>query len=225
MDNNANALGRRIQVLRESNMMTRADLAQHMGVTRKEIVDWEEGRALPTAEQVVAVARFFSADPRALLDVEDGAVPAEQPTAPPPKAGKRLVAGLLCLALGLCAALGASALMGSLSAEGESVPASSAAASAAEELPAPLPESLPLTALPAAAWDLDSDGEKELVCLEGQALFFRMEEDGPAAYALAQPLAQGQTLTAQDGVFVLAASSGRSRIYSVFRDGALWPAG
>ena len=53
MDNNANALGRRIQVLRESNMMTRADLAQHMGVTRKEIVDWEEGRALPTAEQVV----------------------------------------------------------------------------------------------------------------------------------------------------------------------------
>ncbi|MBP3486388.1 MAG: helix-turn-helix transcriptional regulator [Oscillospiraceae bacterium] len=221
MDNNANALGRRIQVLRESNMMTRADLAQHMGVTRKEIVDWEEGRALPTAEQVVAVARFFSADPRALLDVEDGAVPAEQPTAPPPKAGKRLVAGLLCLALGLCAALGASALMGSLSAEGESVPASSTA----EELPAPLPESLPLTALPAAEWDLDGDGEKELVCLEGQALFFRMEEDGPAAYALAQPLPQGQTLTAQDGVFVLAASSGRSRIYSVFRDGALWPAG
>ena len=106
-------------------------------------------------------------------------------------------------------------------AEGESIPASSAA----EELPAPLPESLPLTALPAAAWDLDGDGEKELVCLEGQALFFRMEEDGPAAYALAQPLAEGQTLTAQDGVFVLADSSGRSRIYSVFRDGALWPAG
>ena len=221
MDNNANALGRRIQVLRESNMMTRADLAQHMGVTRKEIVDWEEGRALPTAEQVAAVARFFSADPRSLLDVEDGAAPAEQAPAPPPKARKRLAAGLLCLALGLCAALGASALMGSLSAEGESVPASSAA----EELPAPLPESLPLTALPAAAWDLDGDGEKELVCLEGQALFFRMEEDGPAAYALAQPLAEGQTLTAQDGVFVLADSSGRSRIYSVFRDGALWPAG
>ena len=52
-----NSLGRRIQVLRESNMMTRGDLAQEMGITRKELVDWEEGRKAPTAEQIVELGR------------------------------------------------------------------------------------------------------------------------------------------------------------------------
>ena len=86
MENGLNALGRRIQMLRESNMMTRADLAQYIGVTRKDIVEWEEGRVIPTAEQVMEIARQFGADPRSLLDVEEAgqtsaAVPESAPAA------------------------------------------------------------------------------------------------------------------------------------------------
>ena len=47
-----NSLGRRIQMLRESNMMTREDFAQRIGVLRKTVVDWEEGKAIPTAQQI-----------------------------------------------------------------------------------------------------------------------------------------------------------------------------
>ena len=63
-----NKLGRSIQVLRESHMMTRGDLALILGITRKELVEWEEGRALPKAEQIVELAGYFSVDPRSLVD-------------------------------------------------------------------------------------------------------------------------------------------------------------
>jgi hypothetical protein len=78
----------------------------------------------------------------------------------------------------------------------------------------------------AAQWDLDGDGQKELVSLAGgDILFFRKEGSDYTAYALAQPLQEGWKLTAQDGVFVLKNRAGESRIYSVLRDGALYPAG
>lgn len=226
MENSLNALGRRIQVLRESNMMTRADLAQYIGVTRRDIVDWEEGRVIPTAQQVVDIAKLFSAEPRSLLDAEE--LPQTGDTSEPqspagPKAGKRLLAGVVCLALGICAAFGAAYLMQTLSTGEGSV---SVSASAQVEHTAPLPDSLSLTAVAIAQWDLDGDGEKELVNGAGaDVLFIAGTAEGSTAYALAEPLAQGQTLTAQDGVFIVKNEQGESRIYSVFRDGALYPAG
>lgn len=222
MENSLNALGRRIQVLRESNMMTRADLAQNIGVTRRDIVDWEEGRAIPTAQQVVDIAKLFSADPRSLLDVEELSQTGKTPEAQPPaksKTEKRLLAGVVCLVLGVCAAIGASYLMQALSTGEESV---SVSASAQVEQAAPLPDSLPLTAVATARWDLDGDGTPELVNTAGTDILF--VQDG-TAYTLAEPLDGGQTLTAQDGVFIVKNEQGESRIYSRLRDGALYPAG
>ena len=219
-----NSLGRRIQVLRESNMMTKGDLAQQVGVTRKDIVDWEEGRVLPTAEQVVEIARYFSADPRSLLDVMDGesvdAVAAD--AVPTTTGGKRFVLGILCLILGLCFMLGALYLVQTLGGDQSS---SAASSSVQQSQPLPLPDYLPLTAAKIAQWDLDSDGEKEMVILEDEVLLLRKEGDNYIAYTLAQPLEKGWTLTAQDGVFLLKNAAGESRIYSVLRDGALYPAG
>lgn len=222
MENGLNALGRRIQMLRESNMMTRADLAQYIGVTRKDIVEWEEGRVIPTAEQVVEIARQFGADPRSLLDVEEAgqtsaAVPESAPAAPNTK--KKLTVALVCLVLGICAALSANFLMQGLAA-GADVPAASTSAQVEELIP--LPECLTLTVAETAQWDLDGDGAAELVNSGGADILF--VQDG-TAYALGEPLSKGQTLTAQDGVFIVKNDRGESRIYSRLRDGAIYPAG
>ena len=221
MENGLNALGRRIQILRESNMMTRADLAQNVGVTRRDIVDWEEGRALPTAQQVMEIARQFDADPRSLLDAEETLreTPAESAAPAVPNTKKKLTVSLVCLVLGICAALSANFLMQGLAA-GADVPAASTSAQVEELIP--LPECLALTAVETAQWDLDGDGAAELVNSGGAEILF--VQDG-TAYALAEPLSKGQTLTAQDGVFIVKNDRGESRIYSRLRDGAIYPAG
>lgn len=222
MENGLNALGRRIQVLRESNLMTRADMAQYIGVTRKDVVDWEEGRVLPTAQQVVNIAKLLNADPRSLLDAEETtrtAADAGTQTPAAPKNGRRLTAAVVCLALGLCAVFGANFLMQALAADAGQ-PAVSASAQA-EEL-VPLPECLMLAVVETAVWDLDGDGEAELVNPNGADILF--VQDG-VAYTLAEPLGKGQSLTARDGVFIVKNDRGESRIYSRLRDGALWPAG
>lgn len=221
MENGLNALGRRIQILRESNMMTRADLAQNVGVTRRDIVDWEEGRAFPTAQQVVEIARQFDADPRSLLDAEETLreTPAESAAPAVPNTKKKLTVSLVCLVLGICAALSANFLMQGLAA-GADVPAASTSAQVEELIP--LPECLTLAVVETAQWDLDGDGAAELVNSGGADILF--VQDG-TAYALAEPLSKGQTLTAQDGVFIVKNDRGESRIYSRLRDGAIYPAG
>ena len=209
-----NKLGRSIQTVRESRMMTREDFAQHIGVLRKTVVDWEEGKAVPTAEQILAIAEFGGVDPRSLVDEpgQAAAFPAEQA----PKKDNRLALGILLLVLGVAILVGGVGLLGTLSGQMESAPAES------EETEVPLPEALVLAALELPKWDLDGDGKKETVNPEGaEILFF----EGDTAYGLAEPLAKGQTLTAQDGVFIVKNKAGESRIYSVLRDGALYPAG
>lgn len=213
-----NKLGRSIQMLRESNMMTRDDFAQRIGVLRRTVVDWEEGRVIPTAEQLMDISKFFSVDPRALVDAPLEGVEEAAPEKSAPAGGKRMVKGVVALALALVAISGAMTLIRGLSANTDD-PAVSTSDEVEEVVP--LPDSLALTTLKTALWDLDGDGEKEVVALEGEVLFVK----GGAAYGLAEALPKGQTLTPQDGVFVLKNEAGESRIYSVLRDGALWPAG
>lgn len=212
-----NKLGRSIQTVRESRMMTREDFAQHIGVLRKNVVDWEEGKAVPTAEQIIAIAEFGGVDPRSLVD-EPGQAAAAPAAEQMPKQGRRFTLGIVLLVLGVMILIGGVSLMGALSAQmgQQSAPAVS------EETEAPLPESLALEALELPRWDLNGDGKKETVNTEGaEILFF----DGDTAYGLAEALPKGQTLTAQDGVFIVKNKAGESRIYSVLRNGALYPAG
>ena len=70
--------------------------------------------------------------------------------------------------------------------------------------------------------DLDGDGKAEEVNPEGEDIL--LIRDGKA-YALAEPLAKGQKLTAQDGVFIVKNAEGESRIYSRLRNDGIWPAG
>ena len=191
MENGLNALGRRIQVLRESNLMTRADMAQYIGVTRKDVVDWEEGRVLPTAQQVVDIAKLLNADPRSLLDAEETtrtAADAGTQTPAAPKNGRRLTAAVVCLALGLCAVFGSNFLMQAL-AVNAGQPAVSASAQAEELIP--LPECLTLAVVETAAWDLDGDRELTL----GDLVVLRLEKEKaisltavPMSYNLLQKL-------------------------------------
>lgn len=221
MENN-NKLGRSIQLLRESNMMTREDFAQRIGVLRKTVVDWEEGKAIPSAEQILAIAEFAGVDPRSM--VEDPAQIDDTAAAPSPAAGggKRILVSVGCLALALCCVMGAMTLIQTLPGKaGADAVTMTPDASSGEEQPAALPESLALVELETALWDLDGDGEKELVVLEEDVLFVQ----GDTAYGLAAPLAKGQSLTAQDGVFIVKNEAGESRIYSRLRDGAVYPAG
>lgn len=211
-----NKLGRSIQTVRESRMMTREDFAQYIGVLRKNVVDWEEGRAIPTAEQILAIAEFGGVDPRSLVD-EPGQ-PSASPVEKEPKKDNRLALGIVLLVLGVAILAGGVGLLGALSGQ----MGQTSAPAVSEETEVPLPERLPLAALELPMWDLDGDGKKEVVNPEGaEILFF----DGDTAYGLAEPLHRGQTLTAQDGVFIVKNQVGESRIYSVLRDGALYPAG
>ena len=211
-----NKLGRSIQTVRESRMMTREDFAQHIGVLRKTVVDWEEGKAVPTAEQILAIAEFGGVDPRSLVD-EPGQ-PSASPAEKEPKKDNRLALGIVLLVLGVAILAGGVGLLGALSGQ----MGQTSAPAVSEETEAPLPESLVLAALELPRWDLDGDGKKETVNPEGlEILFF----EGDTAYGLAEPLSKGQTLTAQDGVFIVTNKAGESRIYSVLRDGALYPAG
>ena len=216
-----NKLGRCIQLLRESNMMTREDFAQRIGVLRKTVVDWEEGNALPTAEQVLTIANFCGVDPRSMVeDPVQVAETAPQPERSAPVSGKKLTVGIVVLVLGIFILIGGVSLMQGLSASMDqpAVPA----ASSEVEIPVPLPESLVLAEVELAQWDLDGDGQAELVNPEGVDIL--LVQDGKA-YALAEPLPKGQSLTAQDGVFIVKNEEGESRIYSRLRDGAIYPAG
>lgn len=212
-----NKLGRSIQVLRESHMMTRGDLAQILGITRKELVEWEEGRALPKAEQIVELAGYFSVDPRSLVD-EPGTEGPEEMERPAGKGGKKLAAGVIVLVLGVVVLLLGVGLLQGLSTDMGEAPASS---SGVEES-LPLPECLTLAEVELTACDLDGDSEAELVNPDGKDIL--LIQDGKA-YALAEPLGKGQTLTAQDGVFIVKNEKGESRIYSRLRNGAIYPAG
>ena len=210
-----NKLGRSIQMLRESHMMTREDFAQVIGVLRKTVVDWEEGRAVPTAEQVIAIAEFCGVDPRSLVD-ESGEKTEIPPETEKPKKDHRLAVGIVCLIIGVSALFGGVMLMQYLTG---SVPAS---APAVTEETIPLPDHLPLAALELPQWDLDGDGKKELVNPEGEEILF--VKNG-TAYALAEPLPKGQTLSAQDGVFIVKNEKGESSIFSVLQNETLYPAG
>ena len=214
-----NSLGRRIQVLRESNMMTKTDLAQILGVTRKELTDWEEGRAVPTAEQIVELSRYFSVDPRSMVEEPGEAAAAREAAEAERKAvsGKKLIVAVFCLLLGIALLVAGVVLVYGM---GAGMDAQEPAPAQSEEI-VPLPECLALREVETALWDLDGDGEKELVTLEEDVLFVQ----GDTAYGLAESLPKGQTLTAQDGVFIVKNDQGESRIYSRLRDGALWPAG
>ena len=214
-----NSLGRRIQVMRESNLMTKSELAQDMGVTRKDLVDWEEGRAVPTAEQLVALARKFGVDPRSLVEDPAEAMETQEriETEQQPVSGKKLVLAVLGLILGLVILAGGVLVLYSMGAAGDL----QESAAKAEEV-VPLPEYLALEEVALAAWDLDGDGEAEQVNPEGEDIL--LIRDGKA-YALAEPLAKGQKLTAQDGVFIVKNAEGESRIYSRLRNDGIWPAG
>ena len=214
-----NSLGRRIQVMRESNLMTKSELAQDMGVTRKDLVDWEEGRAVPTPEQLVALARKFGVDPRSLVEdpAEAMETQARIETEQQPVSGKKLVLAVLGLILGLVILAGGVLVLYSMGAAGD---LQESAAKAEEAVP--LPEYLALEEVALAAWDLDGDGEAEQVNPEGEDIL--LIRDGKA-YALAEPLAKGQKLTAQDGVFIVKNAEGESRIYSRLRNDGIWPAG
>ena len=214
-----NSLGRRIQVMRESNLMTKSELAQDMGVTRKDLVDWEEGRAVPTAEQLVALARKFGVDPRSLVEDPAEAMETQEriETEQQPVSGKKLVLAVLGLILGLVILAGGVLVLYSMGAAGDL----QESAAKAEEV-VPLPECLALEEVALSAWDLDGDGEAEQVNPEGEDIL--LIRDGKA-YALAEPLAKGQKLTAQDGVFIVKNAEGESRIYSRLRNDGIWPAG
>ena len=214
-----NSLGRRIQMLRESNMMTKTDLAQVLGVTRKELVDWEEGRSVPKAEQIVELARYFSVDPRSLVEDPAEAMETQARIEAEQKAvsGKKLVLAVLGLILGLVILAGGVLVLYSMGAAGDL----QQSAAKAEEV-VPLPECLALEEVALAAWDLDGDGKAEEVNPEGEDIL--LIRDGKA-YALAEPLAKGQKLTAQDGVFIVKNAEGESRIYSRLRNDGIWPAG
>ena len=214
-----NSLGRRIQVLRESNLMTRSELAQDLGVTRKDLVEWEEGRAVPTAEQLVDLARKFSVDPRSLVEdpAEAMETQARIESEQKPVTGKKLVLAVLGLILGLVLLAGGVLVLYSMGAAG----GQQESAAKSEEV-APLPECLALAEVELAAWDLDGDGVAEQVNPEGKDIL--LIRDGKA-YALAEPLPKEQKMTAQDGVFIVKNAVGESRIYSRLRDGAIWPAG
>lgn len=214
-----NSLGRRIQMLRESNMMTKTDLAQVLGVTRKELVDWEEGRSVPKAEQIVELARYFSVDPRSLVEDPTEAMETQARIEAEQKAvsGKKLVLAVLGLILGLVILAGGVLVLYSMGAAGDL----QQSAAKAEEV-VPLPECLALEEVALAAWDLDGDGKAEQVNPEGEDIL--LIRDGKA-YALAEPLAKGQKLTAQDGVFIVKNAEGESRIYSRLRNDGIWPAG
>ena len=214
-----NSLGRRIQVMRESNLMTKSELAQDMGVTRKDLVDWEEGRAVPTAEQLVALARKFGVDPRSLVEDPAEAMETQEriETEQQPVSAKKLVLAVLGLILGLVILAGGVLVLYSMGAAGD---LQESAAKAEEAVP--LPEYLALEEVVLAAWDLDGDGEAEQVNPEGEDIL--LIRDGKA-YALAEPLAKGQKLTAQDGVFIVKNAEGESRIYSRLRNDGIWPAG
>ena len=211
-----NSLGRRIQVLRESNLVTRSELAQDLGVTRKDLVDWEEGRAVPTAEQLVDLARKFGVDPRSLVE-EVMEVQARIEAEQKPVTGKKLVLAFLCLILGIVILAGSVLVLYSMGDGG----AQQESAAKSEET-VPLPESLALAEVELTPWDLDGDGVAEQVNPEGKDIL--LIRDGKA-YALAEPLPKGQKMTAQDGVFIVKNAEGESRIYSRLRDDALWPAG
>ena len=214
-----NSLGRRIQMLRESNMMTKTDLAQVLGVTRKELVDWEEGRSVPKAEQIVELARYFSVDPRSLVEDPTEAMETQARIEAEQKAvsGKKLVLAVLGLILGLVILAGGVLVLYSMGAAGDL----QQSAAKAEEV-VPLPECLALEEVALAAWDLDGDGKAEEVNPEGEDIL--LIRDGKA-YALAEPLAKGQKLTAQDGVFIVKNAEGESRVYSRLRNDGIWPAG
>lgn len=50
---------KRLQTMREFRKLSRADLAQQLGVTVSQIQKWEDGEEQPTDEQLITIAAFF----------------------------------------------------------------------------------------------------------------------------------------------------------------------
>lgn len=53
------AIGSRIKNLRKQHRLTQQELARYTGIARGNISNYEAGRFLPSAEAIVALARFF----------------------------------------------------------------------------------------------------------------------------------------------------------------------
>ncbi|WP_279018234.1 helix-turn-helix transcriptional regulator [Megasphaera elsdenii] len=49
----------RLKELRMERKWTQGQLAKKMGVTRTAVVKWESGKAYPTAEKLIELARIF----------------------------------------------------------------------------------------------------------------------------------------------------------------------
>ena len=49
----------RLKELRMERNWTQGQLAKKMGVTRTAVVKWESGKAYPTAEKLIELARIF----------------------------------------------------------------------------------------------------------------------------------------------------------------------
>lgn len=65
-------LGNRIKVLRAEHDLTQADLARHIGVSRKTISTIEVGRFVPSTTIALLLARHFSVPVEEIFWIEDG---------------------------------------------------------------------------------------------------------------------------------------------------------
>lgn len=54
------AIGSRIKQLRQERHLTQQELSRHTGIARGNISSYEAGRFLPSAEAIVALAKFFN---------------------------------------------------------------------------------------------------------------------------------------------------------------------
>ena len=60
----------KIRLLREGRMMTQAEVAKKLGVTRSGVNAWEMGITVPSTQCVVALAELFDVSSDYLLGIE-----------------------------------------------------------------------------------------------------------------------------------------------------------
>lgn len=75
MDMKASIIGRNIKIRRIEAGMTQAALAEAIGVTTRQISNWERGQSLITLAKLIDLSLFFRIDLNLLLGVEFSAVP------------------------------------------------------------------------------------------------------------------------------------------------------
>lgn len=63
----------RIKHLREQNVLTQAELAKRLGITRSSVNAWEMGISVPSTQYVVELAEIFKVSTDFLLGVSDSA--------------------------------------------------------------------------------------------------------------------------------------------------------